>query len=347
MYLELKNLSKHFGDVKAVDNVSLGIGKNEFVCILGPSGCGKTTLLRLVAGLEEATTGELFLNDKNLINVPAQNRGFGIVFQSYSLFPNMTVSENIGYGLMIRKIPKDKIKERVLQLLDLVHLEGQDEKLPHELSGGQQQRVAIARALAVEPELLLLDEPLSALDAKVRKTLRVEIREVQQSLGIPTVMVTHDQDEAMTMADRIICMRDGIVEQMGTPNELYNQPANTFIAGFLGHMNILDSFIFSEMSEANRLQIDASLNESDSVGIRPEEVVITNNGVNDKNTYTGKVKSIENLGNVSLMKISVENQIILVERSGFTRRTVGEELFVTFPADKVVSFSKSSIGAGV
>jgi iron(III) transport system ATP-binding protein len=339
MYLELKNLSKYFGDVKAVDNVSLGIGKNEFVCILGPSGCGKTTLLRLIAGLEEATTGELFLNNKNLIDVPAQNRGFGIVFQSYSLFPNMSVTQNIGYGLSIRKKPKDQIEKRVLELLKLVHLEGQDEKLPHELSGGQQQRVAIARALAVEPELLLLDEPLSALDAKVRKTLRVEIREVQQSLGIPTVMVTHDQDEAMTMADRIICMRDGIVEQMGTPDELYNQPVNTFIASFLGHMNVLDSF--------KKIHVDFETNESYSIGIRPEEVVITANNLKERNTYIGKVKNIENLGSVSLMQISVEEQTILVERSGFTKRVVGEEIYVTLPADKIVSFSKSITGTGV
>ncbi|MEE9326208.1 MAG: ATP-binding cassette domain-containing protein [Cocleimonas sp.] len=339
MYLELKNLSKHFGDVKAVNNVSLGIGKNEFVCILGPSGCGKTTLLRLIAGLEEATTGELFLNDKNLVNVPAQNRGFGIVFQSYSLFPNMTVTQNIGYGLTIRKKPKDQIEKRVLELLNLVHLEGQDEKFPHELSGGQQQRVAIARALAVEPELLLLDEPLSALDAKVRKTLRVEIREVQQSLGIPTVMVTHDQDEAMTMADRIICMRDGIVEQMGTPDELYNQPTNAFIAGFLGHMNILDSF--------KKLHVDVDTNESNSIGIRPEEVVITDNNLKERNTYIGKVRHIENLGSVSLMQIFAEEQTILVEQTGFIKRVIGEEIFVTFPADKIVSFSKSIIGADV
>jgi iron(III) transport system ATP-binding protein len=340
MYLELKNLSKHFGIIKAVKDVSLGIGKNEFVCILGPSGCGKTTLLRLIAGLEEATSGELFLNGKNLVDVPAQHRGFGIVFQSYSLFPNMTVLQNIAYGLTIRKQPKDVVDKRVSELLDLVHLEGQNEKLPHELSGGQQQRVAIARALAVEPELLLLDEPLSALDAKVRKTLRVEIRDVQQSLGIPTVMVTHDQEEAMTMAVRIICMRDGIVEQMGTPDELYNKPENAFIADFLGQMNNLDSF---NNLKDKPLHVTVSVDGSKSIGIRPEEVIITDKEIVE-NTYTGTVLSIENLGSVSLIQVLVNDRTILVERSGFTKRTVGEELMVTFPADKIVSFAKSTSG---
>lgn len=339
MYLELKNITKSFGDIKAVNNVSLGIDKEEFVCILGPSGCGKTTLLRLVAGLEEASSGKLFINGKNLVDMPAQDRGFGIVFQSYSLFPNMTTRQNIAYGLTIRKVAKNEIDKRVTELLNLVHLVGQDEKLPHELSGGQQQRVAIARALAVDPELLLLDEPLSALDAKVRKTLRVEIRDVQQSLRIPTIMVTHDQDEAMTMADRIICMRDGIVEQMGTPDELYNIPANDFIANFLGHMNNLDFF-----AETKKLKFPQKKNKTDSVGIRPEEIIILTNSKENDNTYTGKVLSIENLGSVSLVQMEVEGQDILIERSGFTKRVIGEDLLVTFPSDKVVSFSRSEEG---
>lgn len=339
MYLELKKLTKNFGNIKAVNDVSLGIGRDEFVCILGPSGCGKTTLLRLIAGLEEASAGELFLDGKNLIDVPAQKRGFGIVFQSYSLFPNMTVVQNIAYGLTIRKQSKELISKRVSELLNLVHLAGQEEKLPHELSGGQQQRVAIARALAVEPELLLLDEPLSALDAKVRKTLRVEIREVQQSLGIPTVMVTHDQEEAMTMADRIICMRDGIVEQMGTPDELYNQPANSFIAGFLGHMNNLDSF--KKNDAGKEVQVDSSVDKSRSIGIRPEEVIISNIKIDDDNCYLGKVKSIENLGSVSLLQISIEGKIILVEQPGFTQKKIDEELLISFPIEKIVSFKKS------
>ena len=338
MYLELKHLTKCFGEVKAVNDVSLGIGKQEFVCILGPSGCGKTTLLRLIAGLEEATSGELFLNDKNLIHVPAQKRDFGIVFQSYSLFPNMTSEQNIAYGLTIRKVPQDQINQRVKELLNLVHLVGQEEKLPHELSGGQQQRVAIARALAVEPKLLLLDEPLSALDAKVRKTLRVEIRDVQQALGIPTVMVTHDQEEAMTMADRIICMRDGIVEQMGTPDELYNEPANAFIAGFLGHMNNLDRFA--------DLKTHFSSCETDSLGIRPEEIVVLSSSKESanklrENAFKGIVSHIENLGSVSLIQVSINEQSILVEQSGFTKVNKGQELALHFPPEKIVSFTKS------
>lgn len=342
MYLELKKLTKSFGEVKAVNDVSLGINKKEFVCILGPSGCGKTTLLRLIAGLEEANSGSLHLDGTNLINVPAQNRGFGIVFQSYSLFPNMSTVENIAYGLTIRKVSKDIINRRVSELLDLVHLNGQEDKLPHELSGGQQQRVAIARAIAVEPKLLLLDEPLSALDAKVRKILRIEIREVQQTLGIPTVMVTHDQEEAMTMADRIICMRDGIVEQMGTPFELYNKPSNTFIARFLGNMNILDAF-FQDEKVTRKLIVNEEIDPTKSYGIRPEEVLIVGGDQTTKNNYQGKVISIENLGSVSLIQIQIEASSILVERAGFTPVNTGDKLWLSFPPEKIVSFERSKV----
>ena len=341
MYLQIKNISKTYGSVAAVDNVSLDIAKNEFVCILGPSGCGKTTLLRLIAGLEDADQGELFIGGKDLISVPAQHRNFGIVFQSYSLFQNMTIAENVGYGLSIRKVPKPQIQKRVNELLEQVRLTDQSEKLPHKLSGGQQQRVAVARALAVDPKLLLLDEPLSALDAKVRKTLRTEICEVQQNLGIPTVMVTHDQEEAMTMAHRIVCMKDGRIEQVGTPSELYNHPRTSFVASFLGSMNVLDQFL--EKAGENNFNVDVENNKDCSIGIRPESIkIIDANSKNEPNTYHGKVSKVENLGNVSLIQVDVSGSSILIERRGFTRFNAGDEFMVQFPVENIISFSRSA-----
>jgi len=337
MYLQLKNITKNYGTIIAVDNVSLDIEKKEFVCILGPSGCGKTTLLRLIAGLEEADQGELFIDGNNLINVAAQHRGFGIVFQSYSLFPNMTIAENIGYGLSIRKTPKAEITKRVSQLIEQVHLSDQSKKSPHELSGGQQQRVALARALAVDPILLLLDEPLSALDAKVRKTLRNEIREVQKTLGIPTVMVTHDQEEAMTMADRIVCMKDGMIEQVGTPSELYNHPKTAFVANFLGSMNVLDSLINNDNKLKTKLEID----NTHSIGIRPESVeILENNSKAATNCYPAKVIKIENLGSVSHIQLIMNDLTILIEKNGFTEYKVEDELLIHFPQEKIISFSQ-------
>jgi len=342
MYLQIKNITKNFGSVTAVDNVSLDIGQEEFVCILGPSGCGKTTLLRLIAGLEEADQGELFIDGENLINVAAQHRNFGIVFQSYSLFPNMTIAENVGYGLSIRKIDKTQIDKRVKQLLEQVHLSDQSEKLPHLLSGGQQQRVALARALAVDPKLLLLDEPLSALDAKVRKTLRIEIRDVQKNLGIPTVMVTHDQEEAMTMADRIVCMKDGKIEQVGTPSELYNHPQTSFVANFIGSMNVLDDLL--NKGSHTQLKSNLTLKQNESIGIRPESVIIyrDKNSLTPNNCYPAIINKIENLGSTCHIQASIDDLPILVEQSGFTDYKINETIFIQFPAEKIISFTHSA-----
>ena len=341
MYLQIKNITKKYGAVTAVDRVNLNIEKEEFVCILGPSGCGKTTLLRLIAGLEEANAGELYIDGNNLINVAAQHRNFGIVFQSYSLFPNMTIAENVGYGLSIRKVAKAEIDKRVKQLLELVHLSDQSDKLPHLLSGGQQQRVALARALAVDPKLLLLDEPLSALDAKVRKTLRIEIRDVQKKLGIPTVMVTHDQEEAMTMADRIVCMKDGRIEQVGSPSELYNQPKTLFVATFLGSMNILDAL--RGLKGDKSLKINMEIKENESVGIRPESVVIAKKkNIDEANYYPASVSKIENLGSVSHIQAQINSVPILIEQNGFADYQVGDELLLQLPEEKIISFSRPS-----
>ncbi|EFE75430.1 ABC transporter ATP-binding protein [Streptomyces filamentosus] len=237
--VHLKQLRRKFGSTVALDGLDLDIAPGELVALLGPSGCGKTTALRIVAGFETADGGELLMGGEDVTSVPANRRDIGMVFQSYSLFPNMTAAENIAYGLRVRGRAAAERKERAGELLDLVGLPGRDGHYPHQLSGGQQQRVALARALAIRPRVLLLDEPLSALDAKVRLSLREEIRRIQLDLGITTVFVTHDQEEALSMADRVAVMKDGRLEQCAAPGELYDRPATPFVAEFVGTMNRL------------------------------------------------------------------------------------------------------------
>ena len=238
-YLVIQNLTKKFGAFTALADISLDVFEREFVCFLGPSGCGKTTLLRAIAGLDIQTTGSINQAGRDISALPPAERDFGIVFQSYALFPNLTVNKNVAYGLENRKLPAAQIKSRVEELLALVGLTDQGIKYPAQLSGGQQQRVALARALAISPGLLLLDEPLSALDAKVRGHLRREIKDLQERLRVTTIMVTHDQEEALTMADRIVVMDQGVIEQIGTPKEIYGAPATAFVADFIGTMNFV------------------------------------------------------------------------------------------------------------
>jgi iron(III) transport system ATP-binding protein len=240
-FLEIRNITKRFDRQVALNDVSVDIERGELVCILGPSGCGKTTLLRIIAGLETADSGRVFMNGRDCTRLPASKRNFGIVFQSYALFPNMTVLGNILFGLRQRKeLTKDESSLRAMDVLRLVDLFDHKDKYPRQLSGGQQQRTALARAIALSPDYLLLDEPLSALDAKVRVKLRGEIRKIQRSLGVTTIMVTHDQEEALTMADRIIVMNNVVVEQIGEPREIYDHPATPFVANFIGTMNFYD-----------------------------------------------------------------------------------------------------------
>ncbi len=236
-YLRIDNLWKNFGDFVALQDISLSIDEGEFICFLGPSGCGKTTLLRAIAGLDLQTSGRVEQAGQNISTLPPSERDFGIVFQSYALFPNLTITRNIAYGLENEGRSKPAIAARVTELLELVGLPDQGDKYPAQLSGGQQQRIALARAIATDPGLLLLDEPLSALDAKVRVFLRHEVKELQRKLGITTVMVTHDQEEALSMADRIVVMNHGTIEQVGTPLEIYRDPASLFVADFIGEMN--------------------------------------------------------------------------------------------------------------
>ena len=238
-YLQLRDVRKEFGAFTALSNINLDIAKGEFVCFLGPSGCGKTTLLRIIAGLETPTSGLLFQASSDITRHPPAERDYGIVFQSYALFPNLSVSDNVAYGLVNRRVQRAVVKQRVAELLKLVGLPGSDAKYPSQLSGGQQQRIALARALATSPGLLLLDEPLSALDALERVRLRQEIRALQQKLGVTTIMVTHDQEEALSLADRIVVMNHGVIEQVGTAMEIYREPASPFVADFVGRVNVL------------------------------------------------------------------------------------------------------------
>src|SRR5690349_6435110 len=249
--LKVRNLDKFFGRFQALKNISLDVGAGEFVCFLGPSGCGKTTLLRAIAGLDMQDKGTIEQGGRDISRLPPAQRDFGIVFQSYALFPNLTVVQNIGYGLVSAGLDEKRIAARVSELVELVGLGGQEAKYPAQLSGGQQQRVALARAIALSPGLLLLDEPLSALDARVRIHLREELKALQRRIGVTTIMVTHDQEEALAIADRIVVMNHGIIEQVGTPLEIYRDPATPFVADFVGHMN----FLPGKLSGAGHIQI--------------------------------------------------------------------------------------------
>src|SRR3954469_324550 len=277
--LRVRNLTKTFGQFVALKDVSLDVPKGEFVCFLGPSGCGKTTLLRAIAGLDPQDEGLIEIAGRDVSHLPPAARDFGIVFQSYALFPNLTVAANVGYGLVNRRTGRAAMDARVAELLNLVGLKDQEKKYPVQLSGGQQQRVALARALATSPGLLLLDEPLSALDARVRVRLRHEIRSLQRRLGLTTIMVTHDQEEALSMADRIVVMNHGVIEQVGTPLDIYRHPASPFVADFVGAMNFLDGTV----SGAGRVRVGGGELECEATNgypagtavglcLRPEDV---------------------------------------------------------------------------
>ena len=287
VYLTVKAVSKTFGSFTALSDISFQARRGEFLCILGPSGCGKTTLLRVVAGLETQNSGKVFIEDRDVSALPVSKRNVGIVFQSYALFPNLTARENISYGLKSQSQKRDTIRKRVDELLDLVGLKGMGRKHPAKLSGGQQQRVALARAIAVSPDLLLLDEPLSALDAKVRVMLRSEIRRLQQRLGITTIMVTHDQEEDLTMADRILVIDQGQLIQDGTPRQVYDKPATPFVANFIGAMNFIEGAtkVESGLYDIGETRLSVSGENGTrrlpsgsrvTIAIRPEDVMLRN-----------------------------------------------------------------------
>ncbi len=287
--IKVENISKRYGKNTVLNDVNLDIKKGEFVCLLGPSGCGKSTLLRLIAGLDTPTEGKVYLNGKDATYLPPAQRNFGIMFQSYALFPNLTAAENVGYGLTNRKMKSAEKYEIIDRLLETVGLTSAKGRYPSQLSGGEQQRVALARALAINPNFLLLDEPLSALDAKVRIKLRREICRIQRELGLTTIMVTHDQDEALTMADRIIVMNKAEIMQSGTPIEIYEKPANKFVADFIGAINFYESFTKEEGTKA----------------IRPEYVEIVD--ANEADSHLCDVLDIEFRGNYSRITAKISH----------------------------------------
>ncbi len=253
-YLELKNISKIFGKTIAVEDFNLQVEKGELVSFLGPSGCGKTTTLRMVAGFEIPTDGKITIDGNDVTNKSPNQRDVGMIFQSYALFPNLTVAGNVGFGLKIAKKPAEEIKKRVAEMLDLIHMPEYGSRYPYQLSGGQQQRVALARALALSPDVLLLDEPLSALDAKIRVSLRAEIRTIQQELGITAIYVTHDQEEALSISDRIVVMYNGHIEQIGSPFKVYNFPETAFVASFIGTLNAFNAEVVDP--QTNRIHVN-------------------------------------------------------------------------------------------
>ena len=293
--IELRNISKQYEDNKVLDNLSLNIRKNEFVTLLGPSGCGKTTTLKIIAGFENADSGCVMFKNEDISNIPPNKRQLNTVFQKYALFPHMNVYENIAFGLKLKKLPKDEIDTKVKNMLRMVSLSGFEKRSIDSLSGGQQQRVAIARALVNEPEVLLLDEPLGALDLKLRKEMQLELKNIQQKLGITFIFVTHDQEEALTMSDTIVVMNKGLIQQKGTPEDIYNEPANAFVADFIGESNILDGVMVQDFKVifANR-EFDCvdkgfEANEDIDVVIRPEDIKIVKA---EEGMLKGTVKSV-------------------------------------------------------
>jgi iron(III) transport system ATP-binding protein len=301
-YLQIEHVGKSFGIFRALEDISFEIHDGEFVCFLGPSGCGKTTLLRCIAGLEFQTEGIIRQDGIDISWLPPSKRDFGIVFQSYALFPNLTVAGNVAYGLVNKQLAKPHIAERVAELLSLVDLTEHADKYPSQLSGGEQQRVALVRALATSPGLLLLDEPLSALDAKVRAHLRREIRDLQKRLGVTTVMVTHDQEEAQTMADRIFVMSHGRLEQTGTPNQIYDEPASPFVADFIGVMNFIPVTVTGKSSiRCERLSLDCetggfATDTRLNGAIRPEDIMVLNSTEAGANVTEAVIQDVEFLG---------------------------------------------------
>ncbi len=349
-YLKVENLTKMFGDFTALEDISLEVFEGEFVCFLGPSGCGKTTLLRAIAGLDIQTHGRVEQAGKDISGLPPLERDFGIVFQSYALFPNLTVHQNVAYGLVSRKTSKPEIDARVAELLESVGLVDQEDKYPAQLSGGQQQRVALSRALATKPGLLLLDEPLSALDAKVRIRLRHEIKALQHQLGVTTIMVTHDQEEALTMADRIVVINEGVIEQVGTPQDIYSRPVNPFVADFIGTMNFL-SGVAGNQAQVRLGDIELTTNncpdgiqkdDAITVCIRPEDIATRGVTPDTENAVPTVIETLEFLGSFYRASLAVQDAGETTIRADFSINLVrdldikeGQEFTVALPSDHI------------
>lgn len=338
-FLVLKNLSKHFGDVQAVNDISVQIHKGELVSFIGPSGCGKTTLLRMIGGFHAQDTGEIFLDNEKIDQLPPEKRSTGMVFQNYALFPHMTVYQNVEYGLKIQKLTKSERDKRIKKALAQVQLESYDERKPSELSGGQQQRVAIARCLVLQPKVLLLDEPLSNLDANLRMMMREEIRRLKEELGLTIIFVTHDQEEALSISDRVVVLNQGRIQQIGKPDVIYNQPQNKFVANFVGHANILKGSIETAGGtyyfNSGQLKFKVSnidhLNSRENimVVIRPERLTF-----HSESPHKAEIARVVYNGNFIRYFIHLKGTEMMVDEFNIRevdRYRVGERVGIAFP----------------
>ncbi len=344
-FLELVNLRKTFGQTTAVDALNLAVESGEFVSFLGPSGCGKTTTLRMIAGFEPASSGLIRMDGVDITHRRPNQRNIGMVFQSYALFPNMTVGNNIGFGLKVAGRPTSEINSRVHELLALIKLEELNDRYPYQLSGGQQQRVALARALAIQPQLLLLDEPLSALDAKIRVSLRNEIRAIQRQLGITTIYVTHDQEEALSLSDRVVVMNKGRIEQIGTPFEIYNFPATQFVASFVGTLNLIQAEVIEpalghvaiagQKVYAAKALPNTRPGEQVTLALRPELLHLDDQS-DIENKLNGKLENIAFLGSIVRMQVSIEDVSVALDQFNnphLVLPEIGRPVTVSFPRE--------------
>ncbi|HEV8338042.1 MAG TPA: ABC transporter ATP-binding protein [bacterium] len=347
-FLEIANIQKRFAQTTAVEQVDLEVTRGEFVSFLGPSGCGKSTTLRIIAGFESPSAGVIRLDGVDITRRPPNQRHVGMVFQSYALFPNMTIAQNVGFGLKVAKKPAAEIARRVDEMLNLIKLPALGHRYPYQLSGGQQQRVALARALAIQPQVLLLDEPLSALDAKIRVSLRNEIRSIQRKLDITTIYVTHDQEEALSLSDRIAVMNEGRVEQVGTPFEIYNFPRTAFVAAFVGTLNILHGHVADpaqgkivvdgqELMASRGLE-HARMGDVCSVALRPE-VVSLGEAAKDGNQMRGTVEDVNFLGSIVRIRLRLKDNVISLDTFNNPRLSLperGQTLTVNFSPEAVL-----------
>ncbi|CAM3506754.1 ABC transporter ATP-binding protein [Isoptericola cucumis] len=356
--LELRGVGRSFGGHQALAGLDLTVRKGEFIALLGPSGCGKSTALNCLAGLLPLTHGEILLDGRRVDTVPSEKRGFGMVFQSYALFPHLSVAKNVAFGLHMRGLPKAEVSRRTAEAIELVKLTEHAAKLPGQLSGGQQQRVAIARAVVLEPSLVLMDEPLSNLDAKLRLDMRTEIRRLHQSLGLTTVYVTHDQEEALSLADRLVVLREGRVQQVGTPDELYDHPSNWHVADFMGYRNILPGTVVATTGgDGLRVGLGATTltcrpvgdrpadGETVRVAVRPDDLAVVAGGEapRDGNALEGTVVVVEYHGREFAVVVQAGDGTLLHVRTPEAPR-VGDTLTLTAPAERVLVFPAALAG---
>ena len=337
--LSLHDVTKTFGDVKAVNRISLGVQQGEFLTLLGPSGSGKTTTLNMIAGFEIPTSGQILLKDRDITSVAPNNRGIGMVFQNYALFPHMTVFDNIAFPLRMRKVPRQEIRERTGEVLELVELPGFEKRYPNQLSGGQQQRIALARALVFRPDILLMDEPLGALDKKLRDHMKLEIKHLQESLNITVIYVTHDQEEALTMSDRIAIMNNGQIVQLDNPTELYEAPTSLFVADFIGESNFLEGKVVEIEEGRACVEAKQGLNvwveklpglqpgEEATVAVRPEKIQIFPDQARPPegmvNSFPGQVEEVIYVGEANVYRVTLQPDVVLkvkVQSTGSTGR---------------------------